>query len=111
MEKAATLSKNLAAARRDARAAENKLSKSQGDAELKARVPELKEKVARLRVELKPMGHYVLARKHDTNGYSSATPVTDSDYVWAVYSTGVVVCYDIEGNLQWARYIEKPHDN
>lgn len=111
VEKAATISRELAAARRDARVAENKLSRSSGDDTLRADVGTLKEKVSRLRAQLKPLDRYILPRKHDANGYSSATPVTDGRHVWAVYGTGTVVCYDIEGDLQWATYIEKPRDN
>ncbi|MBI2192513.1 MAG: PQQ-like beta-propeller repeat protein [Planctomycetes bacterium] len=45
---------------------------------------------------------------HGTNGYSSATPVSDGQRVYAVFATGVVACYDLEGNRRWIRLLEKP---
>ena len=41
-------------------------------------------------------------------GYSTPTPVTDGKFVWASYGTGIVVCYDLEGNRQWARHLDLP---
>ena len=40
-------------------------------------------------------------------GFSAATPVTDGKLVYMVYATGIVVCYDLEGNRQWVRYIDQ----
>jgi len=41
-------------------------------------------------------------------GYGSATPVTDGKLVYVCYGTGVVACYDLEGQRQWARYLDLP---
>jgi outer membrane protein assembly factor BamB len=49
-----------------------------------------------------------LPKTHNTNGYSSATPVTDGKHVWAVFGTGVVVCFDKDGNRVWAKKLENP---
>ncbi len=45
--------------------------------------------------------------KDGSTGYTSPTPVTDGKYVYVVYGTGTVVCYDIEGELKWSRLYEK----
>jgi outer membrane protein assembly factor BamB len=46
---------------------------------------------------------------HRDCGYSTPTPVSDGHHVWATFGTGVVVCYDLDGNRQWIRLIdEKP---
>ena len=45
---------------------------------------------------------------HPDNGYTSATPVTDGRHVWAVLGTGMVICYSVEGERQWARLLQKP---
>lgn len=37
-------------------------------------------------------------------GFSSATPVTDGKFVYAWFGTGVVACYDLDGNRQWIRF-------
>jgi outer membrane protein assembly factor BamB len=44
---------------------------------------------------------------HWTIGTASATPVTDGRFVYVVFGTFVVACFDIDGNQQWVRYL--PH--
>lgn len=51
---------------------------------------------------------YVLPRPHAENGFSAATPVTDGRRVWAVFGTGVVACYNTDGQKIWARLVEQP---
>lgn len=41
-------------------------------------------------------------------GYATPTPVADGKFIWASYGTGIVVCYDLEGNRQWARHLDLP---
>lgn len=41
-------------------------------------------------------------------GYATPTPVTDGKYVYASYGTGIVVCYDYDGNRRWARWLDRP---
>jgi len=36
-------------------------------------------------------------------GFSDSAPVSDGERVYAVFGQGQVVCYDLEGNLVWAR--------
>lgn len=35
-------------------------------------------------------------------GFAFGTPVTDGEHVWVRYFTGVIACYDMEGNRRWA---------
>lgn len=49
-------------------------------------------------------------RKHNTNGYTSPTVVSDGKVVAAVNGLGVVACWDLDGNKQWMRYIDSPRD-
>ena len=39
------------------------------------------------------------------NGYTTATPVTDGRFVWAVFGNRVVTCFDVDGNRQWAKVL------
>ena len=39
-------------------------------------------------------------------GFATASPVTDGKCVWASYGTGVVVCYDFDGNRKWTVWLE-----
>ena len=41
-------------------------------------------------------------------GQATPTPVSDGRFVWASFGTGVVVCYDLEGNRRWVRLIDRP---
>jgi len=48
---------------------------------------------------------------YPTCGYCTATPVTDGKCVYASYGTGIVVCYDFDGNRQWIRYFNRKQLN
>ncbi|HUU42613.1 MAG TPA: PQQ-binding-like beta-propeller repeat protein, partial [Planctomycetota bacterium] len=41
-------------------------------------------------------------------GFSTPTPVTDGTHVYTCYGTGIVVCYDLDGQRQWVRYFDVP---
>lgn len=82
-------------------------NKNKDDADLKKKVQDLDKEVKTIRAELSQIS-YAMPQAHESNGYSSATPVTDGKNVWAVFGTGVVVCYDMEGKLIWGRKIEIP---
>jgi len=45
---------------------------------------------------------------HEANGWTTATPVTDGRHVFAVFGSGVVAAYDLDGARRWARLIEPP---
>ncbi len=91
-------------------------------AEVRRRIRELeanpsratRRELARLRrqeARLTADDPFGLPRTHRTNGYASATPVSDGEHVWAVFGTGTVVCYDAEGRRVWARLLDKPTHN
>lgn len=37
-------------------------------------------------------------------GNTTATPVSDGQFVYVVFGTGIVACYDLTGTRQWIRY-------
>ena len=39
-------------------------------------------------------------------GFSDAAPASDGERIYAVFGQGQVVCYDLQGNLVWARRLE-----
>ena len=41
-------------------------------------------------------------------GYATPTPVTDGNRVYVVFGSGIVACYDLEGNRLWVRYLDQP---
>lgn len=44
-----------------------------------------------------------LPKAQPSNGYASGTPTSDGKRVYAVFASGVVVCYDLEGKLIWKK--------
>jgi len=84
------------------------LAKTPDDAALKTKQGELEQKKADLVKQQQALSRYQLPPTHPVTGYSTPTPVSDGEHVWAVYGNGVVACYDLEGNRKWARIVEKP---
>jgi len=47
---------------------------------------------------------------HDCEaGLTAPTPITDGKYIYAVFGSGICVCYDRDGNRRWMRLLN--HDN
>jgi len=42
-----------------------------------------------------------------TCGHSMASPVTDGRHVWVTYGTGIIACFDLDGNRRWVRCLDK----
>ena len=91
--------------------AKNKLEKSPDDEELKQKIEDLSKKFEELKIKLAPVDKYVMPKTHDTNGYSSATPVSDGKNIYVLFGTGIAACYDMEGNRKWIKMLEKPKDD
>jgi len=71
--------------------------------ESRVRLMEIAAKLVLLKPFLKPEDYHF-----GNGGFARSTPVTDGVNVYAVFSTGVVVCYDTKGNRIWSRFIETP---
>lgn len=89
-------------------AAHKRARSSPEDAALRERVRDLDRKLKQLRKQYGEMQKGRLPRVHTVTGYASPTPVTNGRYVYAVFGTVVVVCYDLDGNLIWARRLDDP---
>ena len=51
----------------------------------------------------------VTEKRHPSScGFSTPTPVTDGEFVYASYGSGIVVCYDLAGRRRWTRYFDLP---
>jgi outer membrane protein assembly factor BamB len=75
------------------------------------KIASLSEKVGKLKEELKEFptfDKYAIPVHHRVNGHSTPTPVSDGNRVFALFGTGVVVCYDLEGNKVWGKFVETP---
>jgi len=78
------------------------------DADLKAQLAAAQEKLKGLQAEHKAASEpaYVLPKTYQINGYSTPTPVTDGQRIYALFGHGVAACYDLDGNRLWIRFIE-----
>ena len=103
------LRQQIGAANDDLNKAKDAAAKSPNDADLKAKVTAAQQRLDELNKQLQPLLRWALPPTHDYNGYSSATPVSDGQSVWVSFGTGVVACYDLQGNRKWARLVEKPN--
>ncbi|MBD3291701.1 MAG: PQQ-binding-like beta-propeller repeat protein, partial [Armatimonadia bacterium] len=95
---------------REMREVRKKLQDDQDNAELKEQFQQLREQRSELQEQINPYEGtwYVRPPSHGYNGYSSPTPITDGEHVWAVFGNGIAAAYDLEGNRVWARFVEKP---
>lgn len=48
---------------------------------------------------------------HEKTSVAAPTPVTDGEYVVAIFSSNDVVCLDLDGNLQWLRGLTIDYPN
>lgn len=47
-------------------------------------------------------------RTHEANGYTSPSPCSDGQHVWAVFGTGVAACWTLEGKRVWTTTLQYP---
>lgn len=89
-----------------------KLQDDPNNEDLKAQMQRLNEAAKALQQQMAPYLDiwYVRPVTHTTNGYSSSTPVSDGEHVWAVFGNGIACCYDLQGNRVWARSVGKPRN-
>ena len=55
-----------------------------------------------------PYGNTVTPATHPSNGYTSYTPVSDGEYIYACLGSGAVVAYDLKGNRVWHKVLDDP---
>lgn len=104
------LSKQMHPLQSELRKLGQQIKKDPSDEAAKRRSAELKEQLRPLEAEQKALAKSgsSLPGTQDSNGYSSCTPVSDGRVVCMVFGSGVLACYDLEGNRKWARLHEKP---
>lgn len=65
-------------------------------------------RVGSLRQLLDTLAPYRTPDTHDDVGYASPTAVTDGRSAWALFATGVVVSYGLDGQKRWSRWLGPP---
>lgn len=107
-EGAGKIYKRLTGLQRERRKAEKALKKDAGNEELKDSVEKLKAQEKQAAQELEPLREDLRPPTHKVNGYASATPVSNGRRVLALFGSGILACYDMEGELQWSKLVERP---
>ncbi len=77
-------------------------------ARLTAELAEIEASMSELNKSRDPLVPFAMPPTHQLTGYSTATPVTDGRYVAAVFGTGYVACFDVDGRRLWIRRIDTP---
>ncbi len=99
---------------KDARARRSAMAKqvkeTPEDEAAQAAMKELTKEFNQARDRQRALQAQVMPPTHGTNGYTTPTPLTDGQRVFALFGTGVLACYDLEGQRQWIRWIGTPVD-
>ena len=91
---------------------QRRLRRNPEDAESKTQVEKLQKEIEALTGPIDPsLKLFKSPPTHNTNGYTSYTPVSDGKNVFASFGIGVVVSYDLAGELQWATRLDNPDHN
>jgi outer membrane protein assembly factor BamB len=75
---------------------------------LKKEAEELKPQLDAFYKKMEPLARSLPPKTHDVNGFSTPTPVSDGTYVYVLYCTGVAACWDLNGERQWIKFVERP---
>jgi len=86
----------------------DELKKTLNDTDFKEKVEESYVKLREITAKLKLLKPFLQPEGYWYVGNTGSTPVTNGVNVYAVFPTGVVVCYDTKGNRVWIRFIETP---
>jgi hypothetical protein len=74
--------------------------------ELQRELEMIEKEMAQIEAQLGslPLAHrFSLPKTQEQyNGFTTATPTTDGQHVWAVFGNRAVVCYDLDGRLIWS---------
>ena len=98
----------------DTKRLERALEKKPDNAATKAALKKKQDELAAINKELKKLrsdktfSRFVKPTTHNTNGYSSYSPVSDGKRVYVANGLGVVVAYDLKGDRLWSEFIEHP---
>jgi outer membrane protein assembly factor BamB len=107
-EQAQTLREQLSRLQRALRGAQSQLAGQPDDKQAQSLVADLTGQVEQLRQQIEELDAFEMPPTHATNGYSTPTPAADQRAVYAVFGTGVVACYDHDGNRRWIKRAGRP---
>jgi outer membrane protein assembly factor BamB len=80
--------------------------------EIEAKIKPFRKQIDELEKEIRKFlvaERYTMPPTHGDAGYSTPTPLTDGKHVWVAFGSGLMACFDLEGNRKWLKLIE--HSN
>lgn len=86
----------------------DKRSKDPQNEEIREKYRTLRAEQRKVLTQIAELTRWVPAKTDPTNGYTSATPVSDGKHVWVLMGTGVAACFDMDGNRLWIKFIDNP---
>lgn len=95
---------------REVLAINRKRMQAPDNTELRAQFETLNAELSQMRSGYKAVGGE-LPPKHEVNGYTSPTPVSDGKTVWTLFGTGVASAHRVsDGKQLWSRTIDVPRE-
>ncbi len=89
-----------------------RLQNDRSNDRLRDQLAQARKELARLKKEVGTVPErFKKPKTHSANGYTSMTPCSDGQYVYACNGLGIVTKHDLEGNRIWAKVMEKPDHN
>src|SRR5690606_21409500 len=73
--------------------------------DVSSKLSQIDTRMGEIRGVIDALEPYTTAKTDDTIGWSSPTPITDGEHIWAVFSTGVVSCWTLQGKKVWSRWL------
>lgn len=101
------LALKLGEARRAALAADEQAKAAPDKPDAKARAAELARQVLDLEKQHQALPTGKAIKPNGTVSLSCCTPVSDGTVVVALYNSGVLACYGLDGQRRWARLLRK----
>jgi len=102
------LLKEMGEADKEAQALKKKRKEAPEDKELAEQETAVTAKLDGLKKRLAAFAQWRVPATHSSNGHSSGTPVTDGKFVYVLFGNGLAASYDLAGNRQWIKLVEKP---
>ena len=76
------------------------------DATLKEKLEKSEDEIKEAASTLKALSPTILPKTCEDAGYATPTPASDGKNVYVAFGTGIVACYDLEGQRRWVRRLE-----
>jgi len=111
-EQKAQIEQEIAPLKREEYTLNRRFQRDKSDTALRNELRNVRKKIAQARARVDPiLKRFEFPRSHNTNGYASFTPCSDSEYIYSCNGLGIVTKHDLDGNRIWSKVMERPDHN